>query len=128
MYEKEANECAREIFHALRHHFVRRAPTVPGGLPQYSFVHAKLHCEHALFKLAVRDRWDVDAETWKSRMPSINEVVALCRHTESVLAKEPTLVTIDHSSCYIVGDIHGNYHVCTNAHKRALPCLGLTAR
>ena len=73
-----------------------------------------------------RDRWKVDETTGRPQIPSVEDVVALCKYTESVLAKEPTLLKIDHSSCYIVGDIHGNYHVCTESSQRTTIDLRLT--
>lgn len=67
-------------------------------------------CSAVLYQ---RDRWSDDKE-----IPSVRDVVTLCNHAKFALEKEPTLLTIDHTSCYIVGDIHGNYEVCTSAHKR----------
>ena len=40
--ERRRKKCARRIFDALKDDFVKRAPAVPGELPQYSFVQAAL--------------------------------------------------------------------------------------
>ena len=40
------------------------------------------------------------------------DIETLRKAAITVLKKEPNLITIDGSSSYIVGDIHGNFNVC----------------
>lgn len=104
--ERERDVCvAREILSTLQHCFVKKSDVTTLTAPTHKFVVPRTDsCTHS--HNCHHHRWKEDT------LPPMHTIKLLFEAVYRVVSKEPVLLEVSPSPVYIIGDIHGNYHVC----------------